>query len=445
MASHRHERAESRLRREISRIVSREIRDPGAAEVHVSSVALAPDKRSARVLVSPLDLSPGQDPDPAPLQALERATPFIRKTLARNLRMRYVPDLQFVFDLGEQHSQRIDNLLKRIKKRARKGLPALLAGALLPFGSPAEGGFPLQRIESSAAIMGSEFRIACYAPTKQLAAGAITAAFDEVRRIDQLLSNYKPTSELSNLNREASKRDFKVSAELADLLASCLRYSKESEGAFDITVGSLVKAWGFYKGIPSTPNALTLWWAKRNSGYCNLQLNHADRTVRFLRSSLQLDPGGIGKGYAVDQAVAVLREYGIERALVSSGTSSIYALGTPPDDAAGWSLDIRVPSEPTATETVVSLQDEALSTSGSYEKFFEQDGKRYGHILDPRTGRPAEGMAAVSVIAPLTLDSEAWSTALFVNGAEWARNHPIPDSRVFLCAESGACSWLTRE
>lgn len=445
MASHRHERAESTLRREISRIVANDVRDPEAANIHISSVALAPDKRSARVLVTPLGLRSGQDPDPLPLQALERATPFIRKTLSQSLRMRQVPDLQFGYDLGEQHSQRIDNLLKRIKKRSRKGLPVLLAGALLPFAIPSQGEVSLQRIESSAAIMGSEFRVACYAPTKKRAIGAITAAFDEVRRIDRLLSHYKETSELSKLNREASNRDVKVSKELADLLDKCLHFSKESEGAFDITVGSLVKAWGFYDGTPAIPNALVRWWAMRNSGYQHLRLNRPASTVRFLRSGLQLDPGGIGKGYAVDQAVAVLRQYGIERAMISSGTSSIFALGAPPDNAEGWRLTIRTASEQAVADTVVRLRDEALSTSGSYEKFFEEDGKRYGHIIDPRTGEPATGIETVSVIAPLTIETEAWSTALFVNGSEWARNHPIPGGRVFLCEENGSCDWLAGE
>ena len=442
MASHRHERAESTLRREISRIVASDVRDPEAANVYISSVALAPDKRSARVLVRPLGLRPGQDPDPLPLQALERATPFIRKTLSQCLRMRQVPGLQFTYDLGEQHSQRIDNLLKRIEKRSRKGLPAILVGALLQFAIPAQAEPLLQRIESSAAIMGSEFRIACYAPTKKRAIGAITAAFDEVRRIDRLLSHYKETSELSKLNREASNGDVKVSRELADLLDKCMHFSKESEGAFDITVGSLVKAWGFYDGTPAIPNALVRWWAKRNSGYQHLRLNRPASTVRFLRSGLQLDPGGIGKGYAVDRAIDVLRDYGIERALVSSGTSSIYALGTPPDNTEGWLLTIRAPWEQAVAGTAVRLRDEALSTSASYEKFFEEDGRRYGHILDPRTGEPARGIAAVSVIAPLTIDTEAWSTALYVNGAEWARNHPIRDGRVFLCEENGPCGWL---
>ena len=233
--------------------------------------------------------------------------------------------------------------------------------------------------------------------------------------------------------------------EMADLLQRCIRYSRESEGAFDITVGSLVKAWGFYKGEGHMPSAWTLWWARRSSGYRHLRLDLSKSTVRFLRSGMLLDPGGIGKGYAVDRAVDVLREYGIERALVSSGTSSIFALGEPPDGGGGWGLDLRGQDKPDALVASVKLRDQALSTSGSYEKFFEAEGKRYGHILDPRTGRPASGVAGVSVIAPLTVDTEAWSTALFVNGADWAGAHPIPNGRVFLCAESGACEWIEGE
>lgn len=444
MPSHQHDRAASTLLREISRIVSRDVRDPDVATVRVSQVSLSPDKRSARVLVAPWDPVAGKEPDPAPLRALVRATPFIRKMLARNLRMRYVPELRFDYDLGEQHRKRIDQLLKRIKKRARKGMAVLFAAAALQFGT-AWGMPQLERLESSAVVMGSEFRIACYAPTRRAAAGAITAAFDEVRRVDAFLSHYKPDSELSRINREAAGKDVKVTREMADLLKRCLRYSQESEGAFDITVGSLVKAWGFYKGHGHMPSAWTLWWARRSSGYQHLRLDPSKSTVRFLRSGMLLDPGGVGKGYAVDRAVDALREYGIERALVSSGTSSIFALGEPPDGGGGWGLDLRGGEIPDEIVTTVKLRDQALSTSGSYEKFFESGGKRYGHILDPRTGRPASGMAAVSVIAPLTIDTEAWSTALFVNGADWARAHPVHNGRVYLCPESGACEWIEGE
>ncbi len=444
MASHRHDRAASTLQRELSRIVSQEVRDPDVAAVRISKVSLSADKRSARVFIALWEPKPGEDPDPAPLQALARATPFIRKTLARSLRMRHVPDLQFEHDLSEQHAQRIDSLLERIHKRSRKGMTAIVAATALQFAVPVAAS-SLERLESSAAVMGSEFRIACYAPTKKLAAGAVTAAFDEVRRVDRLLSHYKPESELSRVNREAGRGPVRVSREMADLLASCLRYSTASEGAFDITVGALVKAWGFYTGDGAMPNAWTLWWAKRNSGYRHLEVDPAESTVRFLRSGMVLDPGGIGKGYAVDRAVKILREYGIDSALVSSGSSSIYALGEPPEGNGGWSLDLRGPEAVGEAAATVTLADEALSTSGSYERFFEDGGTRYGHILDPRTGRPAMELTAVSVIAPRTIDTEAWSTALFVNGEAWARDHPVPESRVFLCSEIGACDWLERD
>ena len=444
MPSHRHDRATSTLQRELARIVLRELRDPDVATVRVSQVFLSPDRRSARVLVAPWNPGAGAEPDPAPLRALVRATPFIRKALARNLRMRHVPELRFDYDHGEQHAKRIDQLLKRIKKRARKGRKGLtlLAVAAALQSAPVPASPALQRLESSAAIMGSEFRIACYAPDRSTAAGAITAAFDEVRRVDAFLSHYRPESELSRINAEAARGEVAVSAEMADLLASCLRYSTATDGAFDITVGALVNAWGFYKGSGKMPSAWALWRARRNSGYRHLHLDPVRGTVRFLRVGMLLDPGGIGKGYAVDRAVEALREYGIERALVSSGTSSIYALGEPPDGTGGWTLDLRGPDGTGSAVATVKLSNEALSTSGSYEKFFEAGGRRYGHILDPRTGRPAAGVAAVSVIAPRTIDTEAWATALFVNGAAWARDHPVEAARVFLCAEGGTCDWL---
>ncbi len=441
MKSYRHERAESTLQREISRILSQEVREPAASEVRVTKVTLSADKRNARVLVAPWVPRPGQAPDPDALNALVRSTPFIRKMLARSVRMRHVPDLQFDHDRSEEYTDRIDSLLQRIHKRARKGGLAILAAAALQ--SPTQAGASdLIRFESSAAIMGSEFRIACYAPTRKLAAGAATAAFDEVRRIDAFLSNYKPDSELSRINAEAGKQPVEISEELSALLERCLAYSAASEGAFDISVGALVKAWGFHDGTGRMPKPWTLWWARRNSGYRHLQLRQADGTIRFLRSGLVLDSGGIGKGYAVDRAVATLRDYGIGRALVSSGTSSIFAAGEPPDGEGGWRLDVRHPGDAGETAVTVTLKDESLSTSGSYEKFFDDAGRRYGHILDPRTGHPASGLSAVSVIAPSAIDTEAWSTALFVNGEGWARAHPVPKSRVFLCRDDGSCNWL---
>lgn len=445
MASHRHDRAASTLRREISRILAQEIADPNVSGVFISTVSLAPDKRSAKVFVAPPEGGTDLEPDPAPLRALERATPAIRSALGRSLRMRRVPELRFAFDLSDRHAQRIDSLLERVKKRSRKGLAVLLFAFAVPLGDSVRASAGLERMESSVQVMGSEFRIACYATTKKRAAGAITAAFDEVRRVDEFLSHYKPNSELSQVNRDAANRSVAVSAELAKLLAQCQRYTADSRGAFDIAVGALVDAWGFYEGQGSRPSWIALWRGRRNSGSRHLELDLAGRTVRFRRQGLRLDPGGIGKGYAVDRAVRVLREYGIERALVSAGTSSVFALGSPPATPRGWPVDLRSPTDPEAVEATVVLRDESISTSGSYEKYFEDRGKRYSHILDPRTGLPAEGVESVSVVSARTLDTEAWSTALFVNGADWIRANPLPGLRVFLCEAESPCRWLTGE
>lgn len=442
MPSHRHERAASTLQRELSRILLEEVRDPAVAAVRVCSVSLSPDKRSAKVLVSGWVPNSGIESDQRPLRALGRATPFIRRTLAKRLRMRRVPELRFDYDLSDQRSRRIDKLLERIKKRPAKGLKdltMLLLAVALPLGLSRDA-LALERLESSASIMGSEFRVACYAPSRKAAAGAITAAFDEARRVDSLLSHYKPDSELSRINREAGSKAVAVSEEMSDLLAACVEYSAATEGAFDVTVGSIVHAWGYFRGDGRKPWPWTLWWARRNSGYRHLELNRSDGTVRFRKAAMRLDPGAIGKGYAVDRVVGVLKEFGVRAAFVSSGTSSIYAMGSPPDRD-GWGVDIRAP-EAAGEAASVRLSDEAISTSGSYERFFESDGTRYSHILDPRTGRPATGVEAVSVIGPRTIDTEAWSTALYVNGPAWAREHPLPQSRVYLCRAGGGCGWL---
>jgi thiamine biosynthesis lipoprotein len=166
------------------------------------------------------------------------------------------------------------------------------------------------------------------------------------------------------------------------------------------------------------------------------------RTIRFLRAGMKLDPGGIGKGYAVDRMVAVLREAGVKRAFLSAGSSSLYALGAPPDEPRGWYVRIRDPKNPDETAAEVYLKNESLSTSGFYEKFFEVDGKIYSHIMDPRTGMPAEGVLTVSVVTEKTIDSEAWSTGFFVNGLEWTRRHKRREFRVFLCPAGGACGWV---
>jgi thiamine biosynthesis lipoprotein len=303
------------------------------------------------------------------------------------------------------------------------------------------------RLESSADAMGSTYSLVLYGQDRARLEMASEDAFEEVRRLDRLLSNYRPESEWSQVNRYAAERPVKVSAELFHLLSDCVEYSRQSEGAFDISVGPLMKVWGFYKGSGHLPQRAEVLEGLKKVGYRNILLDASNKTVRFAREGVELDPGGIGKGYAVDRMVDILRRDGIGSALVSASGSSIYALGAPPGEA-GWKVRIRDPKDEAKTVTEVTLKNESMSTSGSYEKFFWAEGKIYSHIMDPRTGYPSTGMLSASVITPLTLDSEAWTKPYYINGREWAAKHNPKGYRVFLCPDTGEagtgqkCAWL---
>ncbi len=272
---------------------------------------------------------------------------------------------------------------------------------------------------------------------------AVDAAFAEVQRLDEMLSNYKPESELSQINREAGDHAVPVTQEMFNLLAACVEYSRQSEGAFDITVGPLMKVWGFYKGTGRLPHRAEILGAMDRVGYQNIVLDAARRTVWFAKQGVELDPGGIGKGYAVDRMVDVLKQYGIQAALVSASGSSIYGLGAPPGEK-GWKVEIRDPKNEKKSVAEVYLKDDSMSTSGNYEKFFRAEGRIYSHIMDPRTGWPAQGVLSVSAITPRTLDSEAWTKPLFVNGRAWAMKHKPAFLRAFYCEDTPeqTCAWL---
>jgi FAD:protein FMN transferase len=299
------------------------------------------------------------------------------------------------------------------------------------------------RLESSAEAMGSTYSIVIYGEDRDRMETAAEKAFDEARRLDGLLSNYLPDSTWNEVNRHAAERPVQVPQELFDLLAACVKYSRESDGAFDITVGPLMRVWGFYKGSGHLPRPGEVSTALASVGYKNMILDPVNRTVKFTRKGVEMDPGGIGKGYAVDRMVEILKKEQIKIALVSASGSSIYGMGTPPGEK-GWTVGIRDPKDETKTVQDIVLKDESLSTSGNYEKFFEADGKVYAHIMDPRTGYPAPGMLSVSIISPRTIDSEAWCKPFFINGRAWAARHKPEGTRAYFCEDkvNQSCVWL---
>lgn len=300
----------------------------------------------------------------------------------------------------------------------------------------------LVRKEGSIDAMGSLFAIEAYGADREKVQAAISEALDEAARLDAMLSNYKPHSEWSEMNRFAADYPVRISAELFSLLEACVEYSRESEGTFDISVGPLMKLWGFYMGTGHLADHAQVLTAMQYVGYRNIVLDSRTRTVRFLKKGVELDPGGIGKGYAVDRMADVLRRKGICRALISAGGSSIYALGAPPHEN-GWRIELK-PDDASKTPQTVTLHEESLSTSGNYEKFFYADGRRWSHIMDPRTGYPSRGMISVSVIAPRTTDSEAWAKPYYILGWEWTAQHKGKGFRIFMCEDRPAagCGWI---
>jgi FAD:protein FMN transferase len=269
------------------------------------------------------------------------------------------------------------------------------------------------RYRDARLLMGTLCEIEIYHRDAAAARRALTAALDEMQRVDRLLTNYDAASELSVMNREAGRGPSRVSPELFSFVQECARYAADSEHAFDPTVGPLVRAWGFFTPQPERPADATIAAARARTGFDKVRLDPAARTVAFATEGMEIDPGGIGKGYAVDRAVRVLREHGVPAALVSAGGSTIFGLGHPPDRRS-WRVAVRNPAREDHPFAIVALTDNALSTSGTSEKFVERAGRRYSHLFNPRTGEPVENMCQASVIAPAAMDSDALTKPAFV-------------------------------
>jgi thiamine biosynthesis lipoprotein len=267
--------------------------------------------------------------------------------------------------------------------------------------------------------MGTTVEVYLYAANRVRAAELLEAAFEEIERVEAALSNYRPTSELSRINANAAAAPVTTDPEVFGLIERALEYSRRTEGAFDLTVGPLVKAWGFFHGTGRHPSDDELADARARSGWTNVDLSGTTRSVRFVTPGLELDLGAIGKGWALDCAAETLRRHGVSAALLGAGQSTYYAIGAPPEDD-GWPIRVTDPHDTARTLSTVLLRDQALSTSGTSEKSFELGERRYSHIIDPRTGHPVAGMAQVTVTAPTATDSDALSTAMFVLGPERA-------------------------
>jgi thiamine biosynthesis lipoprotein len=297
-------------------------------------------------------------------------------------------------------------------------LPGLLLVALLQAGeSPA-----LVRFSFTEPHMGTRFKILLYAADEPAAAKAAKAAFARVAHLDQVMSDYRNTSELMQLCKQAGGDPVKVSEELFFVLARAQEVSRQSDGAFDVTVGPIVKLWRRAKRTGMIPDKDDLDKALALVGYEKMKLDPKARTVQLMKAGMQLDLGGIAKGYAADEALRVLKEQGVSRALVAAG-GDIAASDAPPD-AEGWKVGIAPLDDPEKpAEHYVLLKNSAVSTSGDAEQHVVIDGKRYSHIVDPKTGIGLTQRMNVSVTAPNGITSDSLTKVVSVLGP--AKGFPI--------------------
>jgi FAD:protein FMN transferase len=288
----------------------------------------------------------------------------------------------------------------------------LLCVSLLLVGQRAHAEW-LKRVEDG--IMGTRIVVELWADDAAKGHDAIDAVIAEMERIDRDMSTYKADSEVSRVNTNASKAPMKISDELFDLLATAISYSTLTQGAFDITYASVGFMYDFR--AHQKPSEQQIKQALPAVNYKHIVLNKKNKTVFFSHKNVRIDLGGIGKGHSVDRGIAILQARGVTRGLVTAGGDSRIIgdhFGKP------WVVSIRHPDNKDKTFTSLPLTDTAISTSGDYERYFEEDGKRYHHIIDPRTGHSASKVRSATILAPTATRTDGLSKTAFVLGPEEA-------------------------
>jgi thiamine biosynthesis lipoprotein len=265
-------------------------------------------------------------------------------------------------------------------------------------------------------IMGTRITVELWADDKDKGERAIDAVLDEMRHIDESMSTYKPTSEVSQVNAKAADGPLPITKELFDLLTTAKEYSVLTDGAFDITYASVGYLYDFRKRI--RPNEAQITKALPAVDYHHVLLDPKKQTVQFSQKGVRIDLGGIAKGYSVDRGIDVLKSLGITRAYVSAGGDSRIIgdrFGKP------WMVGIRDPRKGSDDViTRIPLVDAAISTSGDYERYFEEDGVRYHHIIDPHTGHSASKVRSATIIGPAAIRTDGLSKTAFVLGPDKA-------------------------
>ena len=244
-------------------------------------------------------------------------------------------------------------------------------------------------------------------------------ALEEISRLEDRLSLYRPSSEIAHINARAAEAPVRVSPEVFHLLAQALQWGEAMEGAFDVTIGPLVRCWGFMGDSGSLPAENEIENARRLVGQRKVHLDAEELTVKFEEPGMMIDLGAIGKGYAIDQAILRLLEAGVENALLHGGTSTVFAMGSP-GEGKKWIVAIPHPIRSDEILQSVALHNESLSLSAVWGRSFEHENRTYGHVIDPRSGQPVNhALMSALVLKPAT-ETDALSTALLALGPSQA-------------------------
>jgi thiamine biosynthesis lipoprotein len=288
-------------------------------------------------------------------------------------------------------------------------------------------------MERTEAIMGTRVYVQLWADDPAKGDAAIEAVMAEMRRIDALMSHYKPESQLSQINARANREPVQVDKELFDLIKLSTHYSQITEGAFDITYASVGYLYDYPKHV--RPSEQQIKAALPAVNWRNMRFDEEHHSIRFDHPGMRIDLGGIGKGYAVDRGVEILKARGFKHAVVTAGGDSRIIgdhMGRP------WLIAIRHPDDPKKVVTRIPLSDSAMSTSGDYERYFDEDGVRYHHIIDPRTGHSASKVRSATILAPTATQTDGMSKTAFVLGPEKALeiiNRMPQYDAVFVCPD----------
>ncbi|MDA1014258.1 MAG: FAD:protein FMN transferase [Planctomycetota bacterium] len=309
----------------------------------------------------------------------------------------------------------------------------LVAGLILGCVDANHADEKLTRYSTSQPHMGAVVTITCFAPDSKVALAATTAAFQRIEALNSVMSDYDPSSELMRLCINSKPgQQVTLSRDLATVLDASLRMSRDSEGAFDVSVGPIVRLWRRARRRKEFPPSDLLATARASIGYQAIQLDSKNLTVSLSKPNMRLDLGGIAKGYAADEALKVLRAHGIDRALVDAGGD--LSVGDPPPEKAGWVIgvqelraetqapEVKTPNTKPATSKAkqysqrILVRNCGVATSGDAFQFVVLNGKRYSHIVDPRTGIALERSSSVTVIAPNGMQADALASAVSVMG-----------------------------